>query len=231
MLISEPQSKFVKLDDLNLHYLEWGTSGKPPMVMLHGYGDTAWLFKRMGRQFETTHHLFSLDLRAHGQTTEDQPGQHPQIVWIADLEKFLDKLDLREVILVGYSFGGTIAHRYVANHPERIKALCIIDIGIENTSVTFDPNASPERIKASFARAWEGFRRLQLPVLIIRAEYSHLLSLDIAERMAAAIPQAKLVVMEGIDHKIFKRHLEIAEALQSFLESYNLFEPTNKTEA
>lgn len=222
MLISDPQNKFIKLDDLNLHYLEWGTPGKPPMVMLHGYGDTAWLFKRMGRQFETTHHLFSLDLRGHGQTTEDEPGQRPQIVWVADLEKFLDKLDLKEVMLIGYSFGGTIAHRYVANHPERIKALCIVDIGIENTSTTFDPNATPERVKASLDRAWAGFRKIEVPTLLVKAEQSHLLNLDVAQRMVAALPQAKLVVIEGIDHKIFKRHLELAEALQNFLESYHL---------
>ncbi len=219
MLISEPQSKFIQLEDLHLHYLEWGTPGKTPMVLLHGWQDTAWLFKRMGRHFESDYHIFSLDLREHGQTTQDEERHHPQIVWVADVENFLTALDLREVVLVGYSFGGTIAHRYVAAHPERIKALAIIDIGIENTSVTFDPNASQERIQASIVRAWERFRTIKCPTLIIKAEHSHLLRLEIAQQMVEAIPHGKLVVIDGIDHRIFKRHTEVAEALESFLRS------------
>lgn len=220
MLISEPQSRFIKLDDLNLHYLEWGTPGKTPMVLLHGWGDTAWLYKRAARPFEEDFHIFSLDLRGHGQTTEETPGQRHMMTVLGDVAKFFEALDLKEAVLVGYSYGGTVAHRYATDHQERVKALCIIDIGIENTPTTFDPTASPERIEASRVRAWERFKQLKIPTLMIMAEHSHLLKPDIAQRMVEAIPQGRLAVIEGIDHRVFKRHAELAEALAKFLKEF-----------
>ncbi len=218
MLINEPQSKFVQLDDLNLHYLEWGSPEKPPIVMLHGWQDTAWLYKRIGRQFADEFHLFSLDLRGHGQTAkEGEPQFQPQAVIIADVEKFLNALDLREVLLVGYSFGGTIAHRLVADSPERIKALVIIDISVENTEATFHPNPDPEKVKISIAKAWERFKRVQVPTLLIMAENSHLLKRDTAEKMLSTIPKGKLAIIENSDHRVFKHPEALAGALRSFV--------------
>ena len=153
-----------------------------------------------------------------GETSQDEPGQRPQSASIEDLGNFLHQLDLREVVLVGYSYGGTIAHRYVADHPERLKALAIIDIGINNTAVTFDPTASPEKVQASVERAWERFRKLKLPTLVIQAEQSHLLQLEMAQQMVAAIPGGHLAVIKEADHKIFRRYTEVAEALHNFLE-------------
>jgi pimeloyl-ACP methyl ester carboxylesterase len=220
MLISEPQKKFIRLDDLNLHYLEWGTTDQPPMVMLHGWQDNAWLFKRFGRQFENSHHLFSLDLRGHGETTSDIPGlpSHTQVV--ADLTKFLEALNLQKVTLVGFSYGGTIAHRYTAEHPERIEALCIIDIGVDRTEATFRPDADPVKVRASQERAWERFRRIQTPTLIIRAEHSDMLSAEVARQMVESLPQVKFVEIKDSDHRLFKRYTELVEALREFLDSY-----------
>ncbi len=217
MIIPEPQSRFVQVGDLNLHYLEWGAVGETPLVMLHGWGDTAWLYKRFGRLFEMNYHLFSLDLRGHGKTGGGEPPNFSQRVLLNDLEQFLEALDLTEIILVGYSFGGTIAHRFVGAHPERVKALCIIDIGVDNVPGTFNPNNTPEIIQASIVRAWERFQKIECPTLIIKAENSHLLNLESAKRMAEIIPRGKLVVIKDSDHKVFRAHLEMGKALSGFL--------------
>ena len=32
----EPEDKFAVINGLRLHYLDWGTRGKPPVLLLHG---------------------------------------------------------------------------------------------------------------------------------------------------------------------------------------------------
>jgi len=37
----QPISKFVTVNGLRLHYLEWGKAGKPAVVCVHGYTSSA----------------------------------------------------------------------------------------------------------------------------------------------------------------------------------------------
>ena len=47
MRTAEAIDRFVKVGDLNLHYLEWGDAGTPPVVMIHGLTGNAHAFDNL----------------------------------------------------------------------------------------------------------------------------------------------------------------------------------------
>ncbi|MEJ2740434.1 MAG: alpha/beta hydrolase, partial [Dehalococcoidia bacterium] len=68
-------------------------------------------------------------LRGHGES--DWSEQYSLRDYVADLECFIDTLQLPELVLIGHSLGGIISTIYTANNPGRVKGLVIIDIGPE----------------------------------------------------------------------------------------------------
>jgi len=45
--------RYVQVGDLNLHYLEWGQPGAPPVVMVHGLTGNAHAFDSLAANFAT----------------------------------------------------------------------------------------------------------------------------------------------------------------------------------
>ena len=60
---TEAVDRFVKVGDLNLHYLEWGVSGAPPVVMIHGLKWNAHAFDSLAPHFVPRYHVISVDPR------------------------------------------------------------------------------------------------------------------------------------------------------------------------
>ena len=45
---------FTVVDGRQVHYLEWGPAGGPPVVCLHGGGQTAYMFEELGPALAAT---------------------------------------------------------------------------------------------------------------------------------------------------------------------------------
>ena len=68
------------------------------------------------------------------------------------------------------------------------------------------------------ADLWERLPSLTMPVLVVRGAESNVLSADVARRMTAAMPDARLVEIEGAGHPVpLDRPREFIAAVQSFL--------------
>jgi pimeloyl-ACP methyl ester carboxylesterase len=110
---------------LPMHYYRAGRS-KEPVVMVHGLGGTAegWvnLLPILSRNFL----VYAPDMPGFGKTPL-APGKQCVTTHAAYLGHFLRTLGYSQVILVGQSFGGWIATRYAAEHPERIKHLYLLN--------------------------------------------------------------------------------------------------------
>ena len=65
---TKPASKTVRVNDLALHYLEWGKAGAPPIVCVHGYTGSADAFNALARHLRDRFHIFALDVRGHGES-------------------------------------------------------------------------------------------------------------------------------------------------------------------
>jgi pimeloyl-ACP methyl ester carboxylesterase len=63
----------------------------------------------------------------------------------------------------------------------------------------FDPACEQTRTPVD---AWPLLPRIVVPTLIVRGEHSAVLSRDLAERMAKAIPSARLEELSGAHHHV-----------------------------
>jgi len=100
-----PVSRYVRVGDLELHYLDCGGSGSP-LVFLHATGFHAWLWLPYARRFVATRSVLALDQRGHGRSDKPPAGYRWE-QFGADLAGFLDVLGLEGVCAVGHSKGAT----------------------------------------------------------------------------------------------------------------------------
>jgi len=116
----QPTSKFLTVNDLRVHYLEWGEAAAPPVVCVHGYTSSAQAFNALARRFQDRFHLMVPDVRGHGESAWSPAGEYDYQDQSGDLAAFVDALALTRFTLIGTSMGGVIAMTYAIAHGERL---------------------------------------------------------------------------------------------------------------
>ncbi len=127
--MSEPQDKFITVNGVSLHYLEWENTNATPILLIHGLCGNAHYWDFFARNISEKYHIIALDQRGHGDS--DWASNYGPRDYVADLEAFVDELQLTNLVLIGHSMGGINAILYAQRHPHRISNLIIVDIGPE----------------------------------------------------------------------------------------------------
>jgi len=125
----QPTSKFVEVNGLRIHYLEWGKAEMPVVVCVHGYTSSAQAFNALARRFRDRNRVVAVDVRGHGESAWSPTGAYGYADQASDLAAFVDRLELSRFALIGTSMGGIIAMTYAVDHADRLNALVINDIG------------------------------------------------------------------------------------------------------
>jgi esterase len=145
--VSLPIDRFVELNGIRFHYLDWGGDGVP-MVFLHGGALTAHTFDGVCLALRDRYRCLSLDLRGHGDTEWPPEVDDTLDASAADLGAFIDALALERPVVVGMSRGGLNGLTYAVSHSDRIRALVMIDIApeiqVEGTSRIVEFSKGPE---------------------------------------------------------------------------------------
>lgn len=117
---------YVKLDSgTKLYYEDQGTG--QAVIFLHGVMMSSTFFHKQVPYFSEKYRMITLDFRGHGQSSKVEYG-HTVAQYARDLKLFIEKLDLRDVIIVGWSMGAFVAWDYVDQFgTENIKALTVVD--------------------------------------------------------------------------------------------------------
>jgi len=126
--------RFITVNGLRLHYLDWGGEGKQPFIMIHGIGRVAHSFDHIAPRFQANYHVYAIDMRGHGDSGWSLEGAYLVQDHARDLEAFVDQLNLRDVVLLGNSTGGRVVQVYAGMHPERVAKLISEDVGPERTN-------------------------------------------------------------------------------------------------
>jgi pimeloyl-ACP methyl ester carboxylesterase len=135
--------QYIDIEGLRIRYQQGGHG--EPMLFLHGWGGSVESFfpvySELSRYFQTT----ILDFPGHGQSSL------PPTPWsVSDFLdctlKFMDRLALGQPHIVAHSFGGRIAIRLAAAHPQRAgRILFTAGAGVKT------PLSFRRRIKRSLA--------------------------------------------------------------------------------
>ena len=125
----QPKSRTLTANGINIHYLDWGAEGKPPLVLLHGLRGHAAVWTDVAEALCADYHVYAMDQRGRGDTDHAPGGDYSTDAFVADLAGFVDALGLDRFILFGHSMGGRNSMAFAGQYPERLERLCIVDIG------------------------------------------------------------------------------------------------------
>ncbi|MFI8525600.1 alpha/beta fold hydrolase [Promicromonospora sukumoe] len=129
-----------------LYYEDHG-SGQP-VVLIHGYPLDGNSWERQSRELIAAgYRVITYDRRGFGKSSKVGAG-YDYDTFAADLNTVLNTLDLRDVILVGFSMGTGELARYVKNHgAERVAKLAFL-ASLEPFLVAADdnPNGVPQSV-------------------------------------------------------------------------------------
>lgn len=119
-----PASGRLRLDDVGLHYLDWGGNG-PPLVVLHGEGHLAALWSPIASALARRFRLVAVDQRGHG--ASDKPGEYGRQAFVDDLTALLQGLAIERPVVVGHSMGGAVALLAEAQRPGTASRLVLVE--------------------------------------------------------------------------------------------------------
>ena len=101
----------ITIQDINIHYVQYG-KGKD-ILLLHGWGQNIEMMKPLGDNLCDHFRITILDLPGFGQS--DEPKEIWNIQMYVDLlATFVKKVNIKDPIIMGHSFGGRIAIRYAS---------------------------------------------------------------------------------------------------------------------
>src|SRR5262245_43153400 len=126
-----PTDRFISVNGLRIHYLEWGTSDKQPLIMLHGIGRVAHTFDHIAPHFAPRYHVMAVDMRGHGDSDWDPKGAYLVEDYVKDIEGLAQQLRLRNIVIWGNSTGGRVAQVFAGLHSDLVSAVISEDVGPE----------------------------------------------------------------------------------------------------
>lgn len=104
-----------------------------PVVLLHGWPESSYCWEEVIKYLPTDYRLIRPDLRGLGDSDRslERPAYQKDEM-AKDIWRVLDKMGIKQVILVGHDWGGVVAQEMAWSHPERVSALCVMNILIIN---------------------------------------------------------------------------------------------------
>lgn len=213
--------------DISLYYQEQGEG--EPLFLLHGNGEDGTYFVNQLSFFSNRYRVIAVDTRGHGKSPR---GTAPFTMeqFAVDLQKLMDRLQISEAVILGFSDGANIAMKFALKYPHRVKAL-ILNGGNLNTKGVKRSIQIPIEIGYRFAKLFAGkseeakthmeilglmvnepnirpeeLRAIQASTLVI-AGTKDMIKQSHTEMIAENMPNAKLSVIPG-DHFIANKNAE-----------------------
>lgn len=147
----KPQEKTVNANGINIHYLDWGNTDKPDLVMIHGLRGHAHSWDDVSAALCEDYHVLAMDQRGRGDSDWAKDGDYTTGAYVADLTGFCQALGLEKFILVGHSMGGRNSLAFGGENPQMLEKLVVVDVG-----PTLDPRGS-QRISQEIQNVPEEF--------------------------------------------------------------------------
>jgi non-heme chloroperoxidase len=143
---------------VELYYEDHGAG--QPVVLIHGYPLNGHSWERQTRALLAAgHRVITYDRRGFGQSSKVNEG-YDYDTFAADLDVVLETLDLRDIVLVGFSMGTGELARYVSRHGhERVAKLAFL-AALEPFLVArdYNPEGVPQEVFDGIEAAARGDR-------------------------------------------------------------------------
>lgn len=126
-----PTDGFVTVNGLRLHYRRWLPqelkTHLPPLLLLHGLASSVHIWNLVAPLLAARGYgVTALDQRGHGESDKPTSGYDYETI-IADDAAAARQLGIEHPVVVGHSWGASVALQYAVTHPDNVTALVLVD--------------------------------------------------------------------------------------------------------
>lgn len=140
---------------LRLHYQDWGGAG-PPILLLHGLASSSHIWDLVAPRLRHRGRVIALDARGHA--ASDKPDMdYDTATIVADVAGAVQALGLTTPLVVGHSWGASVALAFAAQDPA-CPGVVLVDGGVVDMQA--DAHATWEEIARRLAPPDLSNRRL-----------------------------------------------------------------------
>ncbi len=123
---------YVELNGLRFHYREWGSDGQP-VLLLHGLASTSHIWDLTAPLLNKDIQVLALDQRGHGKSDKPDDGYDFATI-LGDVRAFCRRIGIERPVVVGHSWGASVALQYAADYTEEVAGLAMVDGGFMEMS-------------------------------------------------------------------------------------------------
>lgn len=117
---------FIDVDGCAIHYIAWGDTAKPPLVLIHGNSASAEWWRFIAPLLADQHHVIATDLAGMGDSAHS--GRYERELCAQQVMVVADTLAPgRKPVVVGHSLGGFVAIMVARAYGERLAGLIVLD--------------------------------------------------------------------------------------------------------
>lgn len=119
-----PLGRYVDVDGVRVHY--WAEGSGPSVILIHGANGNLrdWTFS-MAPKLARNHRVIAFDRPGHGYSGRPENGDDPE-VQAAVLSRAATSLGVERAVIVGQSWGGSVAAAWALNAPEQVAGVVMI---------------------------------------------------------------------------------------------------------
>jgi pimeloyl-ACP methyl ester carboxylesterase len=128
------ESRYVDVLGHRIHYIEEGRGA--PILYVHGNPTSSYLWRNVLPAVAANTHRrgIALDLPGFGRSGKMVDGNYTLDRYYKVLEGFIERLDLKDLILVLHDWGGPLGMMYAARHRGNVKAIALMETFLWDTA-------------------------------------------------------------------------------------------------
>ncbi|HET6149722.1 MAG TPA: alpha/beta hydrolase [Polyangia bacterium] len=118
-------SRFAEVDGMQVHYRDEGSGAT--ILLLHGTSASLHTWDGWTSELARRYRVVRLDLPAFGLTGPSPARDYSIAAYVTFLDHAIARLGLASFAVAGNSLGGDIAWHYALAHPDKVRALILVD--------------------------------------------------------------------------------------------------------
>lgn len=136
--------RWVDADGVRLHAVEGGRPSGPTVVLLAGFPQTWWAWRKVMPRLADRFRVIAIDLPGQGHSESPASGYDTHTV-AAHVHAAATALGAQRYWLVGHDIGAWVAFSLALNHEDRLRGLALLDAGIPGITLPTAIPTDPER--------------------------------------------------------------------------------------
>lgn len=185
---------------LKVRVVERGDPEWPPVVLIHGWGCSVYVFRRnMPALADAGFRVIAVDLKGHGLSDKPiAPDEYTIDSLVEHLHDILDALGLQRPALAGHSLGASLIYHFASQYPGRAQCLGLLSpVGLNGVPLMRLYRALTPKVLTPLLRQIKPRLIVKLALRRVYGRRAHFTERDVEEFLAPSqFPEYALAMRE-----------------------------------